>query len=390
MKTPAAQHADILIIGAGPVGLLLGARLHQLGLPCTLLERRLAPSDHSRAIGIHPPSLELLQQVGVVETFLDRGLKVPGGVAMGDRRVLGRLAFEGLPGPYPFALALPQQVTEQILEKRLHELAPGALRRGITVEELRPGAAPESNEVEVLARDVRGNALRLTCGLLVGCDGKESMARQAAGIPYEGKPYPDAYVMGDFDDNSGFGPDARLFLSARGIVESFPLPGGIRRWVLRVGAHEAQPDLTGFCAEVRRRTGHELSGQANHMLSPFGIQHFLARRFVAGNIVLAGDAAHVVSPIGGQGMNSGWMDARDLARLLERGSSGELSKRAALARYDASARQRARLVRRRAEFNTFMGRDTQVPTFRSTLVWAMLRSGLARDLLARMFTMQGL
>ena len=167
MDRPATEHTDILIVGAGPVGLLLGSRLHQLGLPCQLLEQREVPSDHSRAIGVHPPSLELLERVGVIEAFLARGLKVPGGVAMGDRRRLGRLSFEGLPGPYPFALALPQQETEIILERRLRQLNPGALRRGITVEQIRPGRSA----VEVLARDRTGAPLRLTTSLLVGCDG---------------------------------------------------------------------------------------------------------------------------------------------------------------------------------------------------------------------------
>lgn len=385
MDSPATQLADILIVGGGPVGLLLGARLHQLGIACQVLEQREAPPDHSRAIGVHPPSLDLLEQVGVVDAFLARGLKVPGGVAVGDRRVLGRLSFEGLPGPYPFALALPQQETEMLLEQRLHQLAPGALRRGITVEQIKPG--PES--VEVLARDRQGGVLRLACRLLVGCDGKDSLVRKTAGIAYEGRPYPDAYVMGDFDDNTDFGPDARLFLGRRGIVESFPLPGRLRRWVVRLGAYQARPELVDFCRKVRQRTGHELSGVPCHMLSPFGIQHYLARRFVSGRVLLAGDAAHVVSPIGGQGMNSGWMDARDLALALDLAQRGEISEQEALGRYNGQARKRAGQVRRRAEFNTFMGRDTSLPTFRSAFIWAMLRTP-AQELLARLFTMQGL
>ncbi len=376
--------AGLLILGGGPVGLFLACRLAQLGFPPVVLERRLAPQAHSRAIGIHSPCIELLEELEVVDAFLAHGRKVPGGVAVGHRRMLGRLSFQEIGARYPFALSVPQQWTERLLEARLEGLAPGALRRGWTALSIRPGI----EKVTVQAEGPDGRRQDVRCRLLVGCDGKDSLVRKAADIGFAGRPYPDTYVMGDFDDNTDHGDDAYLFLSGRGLVESFPLPGGLRRWVMRVPDYEPHPALDDFCGQVHRRTGHQLAGVANHMLSPFGIQHYRADRLHQGLMVLAGDAAHVVSPIGGQGMNCGWMDAWELADAMATICDGA-DVDETLESYSHRARRRALRVTRRAEFNTFMGRATQLPTLRSALVWAMLRTP-ARGAMARMFSMQGL
>ena len=377
--------APVIIVGAGPVGLLLGSRLHQLGVPFALVDRSTRLSTHSRAIGIHPPSLELLEAMGLVDRFLDRGLRVVGGVAVGSRRVLGRLSFEELDGPYTFALSLPQDHTEAILQGYLNEVAPGALRRGLTARRLRQF----TEGVSLHCDDERGQRVELSGSLLVGCDGKGSVVRDAAGIQRDGAPYEDSFLMGDFADNTDYGRWARIFITRQGLVESFPLPGGLRRWVVGTEAPAREPTREQLEDLVRRRTGHALEGQPCQMLSPFGIQHFLARRLHLGRVAIAGDAAHVMSPIGGQGMNTGWLNAWDLADALAAVVHQGADVEAALGRYHAVAHSRAAAAIRRAGINTALGRGARYAAARNAMIWLALHTP-ARRTLARVFSMRGL
>ena len=385
MTSPSTPDHEVLIVGAGPVGLFLGCRLQQLGIRCLVLEREAEPWSHSRAIGIHPPSLERLEELGVVDAFLALGVPVPGGAAVSNHRVLGHLTFESCPKPYNFALSLPQGDTEAILEQQLLSLEPRGVRRGLTVTEVED----EDEVVTVRAVDGAGEAHLFRSSFVVGCDGTQSVVRRFAGVPFDGAAYPDSFVMGDFADDTDFGSEACLFLAPEGLVESFPLPEGRRRWVASTDEYIAEPTLDDLVPLVLERTGHDLAGQSSFMLGPFRIERFLAARFVAGRLILAGDAAHVMSPIGGQGMNTGWMDAWDLAGalhdVLRQGEPWVDS----LARYARQARRRAARVIRRAEFNTTMGRSWRYPAFKTALVWLMLHSP-ARSTLSRIFTMRGL
>ena len=381
----ASADRRVVIVGAGPVGLLLGCRLHQLGVPFVIVDRNLELSPHSRAIGIHPPSLELLSTLGLVDSFLSRGLKVTGGVAVGSRRVLGRLSFETLEGPYNFALSLPQTETEAILQQRIQSEAPGCLRRGLTA-----GAIEQSpGGVCLTCTKQDGQQVEIRGRLLVGCDGKDSLVRAAAGISFDGAPYEDSFLMGDFQDNTDFGSLAHIFITRAGLVESFPLPGDQRRWVVATGELVRSPSLEDFVETVRGRTGHDLTGQSCQMLSPFGIQHFLAQRLHSERLAIAGDAAHVMSPIGGQGMNTGWLNAWDLADALAGITHHAEQHETALARYHHLAHRRASVAIRRAGVNTALGRGSSYTAVRNALVWLALHTP-ARRSLARVFSMRGL
>lgn len=378
------NHHSVIVAGGGAVGLFLGLALQREGVDCLVAERRSEPVSHSRSLGIHPVSLELFGELDIADAFLEEGVRIRRGVALDGRRRLGTVSFERCPPPYRFILALPQYRTEALLERALAGRAPGALVRGMELA----GFREEPGRVVVEALQ-DGRRRTLTCDLLVGCDGKDSAIRGSAGIAWKGGPYPHTYAMGDFAENTVFGSDAAVFLCRRGLVESFPLPGGRRRWVLKTRAYRENLGREWLVREVARRTGHDLDGEQHFMLSSFGVQRYVAGRAGRGRVFLAGDAAQVVSPIGGQGMNLGWLQARDLARSLRKALADPRSRPARAEAYSRRSRRRARKAIRRAEFNMWLGRRSAWAPLRNLLVAAALRSPLSRYL-ARIFTMRGL
>ena len=354
------ESVEIAIVGAGPVGLTLAGLLTQRGVPVAVLERRRERSPHSRAIGIHPPAQDVLRALGLGEALATEAIAIGGGQVFYGKSRLGRLALPEAP------LALPQVRTEALLEAHLETLAPGALRRGLSLEALTQ--YPDHIELHT------SSGTTLTASLLVGCDGTSSTVRTLTGISRTGSTYPDRYLMGDFTDNTALGCDAALFFSNEGIVESFPLPHCQRRWVARLRDSNTPLTVESLGALVLARTGRIIPLATCSWLSPFGIKGFVAETFLKGPVALLGDAAHVVSPIGGQGMNLGILGAAALAQAW---SGTPESLKNALADHH----RRARLVARRAAFNTHMGRPL-APWSPRRLV---LTAGIAFPLLSKRF-----
>ena len=367
------------------MGLFLALRLQACGVRCLVLERKLEPERNSRAIGIHPPSLELFEELGLAERLLARGVRVRRGRAVGLRGPLGTLDFGQLPGPYRFALSCSQDATEELLEEVVLGRLPGGLRRGAELVQL----TPQRDRVTAEIRGVDGARSTVSGRYLVGCDGSHSFVRQSLGIPSTGGRYEQTFVMGDFADTTDYASDAVLFLTAVGLVESFPLPGGVRRWVASTSAFVSHGVEAQVRALVLQRTGYDLSGAACSWHSAFGVQRLLAARFWQDRVLLAGDAAHVLSPIGGQGMNLGWMDAWALGGALGRVLRDQASPGEVFEDYDRSRRRSAARAIRRAELNMTLGLGGWWSPLRDGAVRLLLRSP-AQGYLARLFTMRGL
>lgn len=373
---------DVVIIGGGPVGLFMAALLLQEGVDVTVLEQRTGPEPHSRAIGIHPPALEALARIGVAEELVGRGVPIRHGVAISGGATLAQMSFTAVNRRFPFVLSLPQGSTEAVLAQRVQGLRPDALRRGVQVT----GLHDDGRRATVEAR-LDGRPVSIPARLVIGADGVRSVARAALGGPLLCRTYPDRYLMGDFADGTGFGPAAALFLAGDGIVESFPLPGTLRRWVVRLGPGGEATDAAWLAREVRRRTGIGVDAGSNSMLSGFGVRSRLVRRMVIGRGILIGDAAHEISPIGGQGMNLGWLDALALAPLVPGAVAGGGT---GLPAFERNRRRQAARAVRQSEINMALGRPLRggLLAARDGALAAIAAVPAVNRLVARRFTMQ--
>lgn len=372
---------DVVIVGAGPVGSLLAILLAQRGVSVEVVEARATGSAHSRAIGIHPPAIEALARAGVADAALDRGIPITHGQVLCDGSVLGSLDFVEAGAAYPFVLSLPQRHTEGLLADRLEQVAPGAVRRGVRFT----GMIDHGDRVTVDT-----DAGPITARYVVGADGARSTVRSVAGIGWTARGDRRHYVMADYDDDLAHPHRALLYFERGGVVESFPLPESRRRWVAMTdrdwsGAGSADlADLIGDRTGVRPPTG-------GGPVSAFSVRQHLAARMVLGHVVLVGDAAHEISPIGGQGMNLGWLDVLDLAPALEDalGAGGRNS--AALAAFDTRRRRSARTASLQAAFNMGMGRPAAgVRLAARNAIVRSLAVPPTRAIAARAFTMRWL
>ncbi|MEP7764646.1 NAD(P)/FAD-dependent oxidoreductase [Sanguibacter sp. 25GB23B1] len=380
---------DVLVVGGGPVGLYLAARLADAGLDVRVWEKRGTPARLSRAIGIHAPALDVLADIGVAGPVLAEAVAIRSGVASCAGAVLGEVSFARAHPRYPFVAALPQFRTEALLAERLDDLAPGALVRGVAVT----GLVHEHDHVRVVGTATDGTdspvgrTVEAQARVVVAADGARSVVRDLLGLHAPITEYPDTYVMGDFAD-SRTEPAALVHLEPGGVVESFPLPGGVRRFVAHT-PHPTETTASWLADLVTERTGYAVDPTTVTMLSAFGVRRRFATRTVVGRVVLVGDAAHEISPIGGQGMNLGWLDAAELTPLILETVRTGAPDTARLDRYERTRSASARRAARQAETNMALGRPVHGArlTARNLALRAALRSP-ARTLLASVYAMR--
>lgn len=379
---------DVVIIGGGPVGLYLAAALLQQGISVRVLERRVSANQHSRAIGIHPPALAALDAVQVAQSLVREGVQIRTGMAVSGGKTVGVMPFNGVSEAFPFVLALPQSRTEQLLEERVRCLDSDALVRCAEATEVKDDGGRVTVAVQAQPGAPAGES-HIAASMVVAADGAKSRIRDALAVPVQRRTYPDHYLMGDFADSRLHGDMAVLFLERDGIVESFPLPCGKRRWVVRLAASADDAGAGELARIVEHRTGILPDAATNTMVSAFSVRSTLACRTVVGRTVLLGDAAHEISPIGGQGMNLGWLDAQALVPLLSNVLDGRPTHHV-LRQFERERRRAAALARRQSEINMLLGRPLPPPLLRlrNAGIGAAASTPAVNRWVARRFTMQ--
>lgn len=366
------------------MGLYIAGRLLQLGYSCKVLEKKMSINPHSRSLGLHPISLELFEHAGISRKFINEGVKIRKGLAFWNRNKMGEISFENTAKPFNYILALPQSRTEAILQDWVQSFNQESILRGAEVE-----SVVDNKQSVTIQYRIDGQSVRFNSRFLIGCDGLNSFVRKSLNIPFDGKHYPDTYIMGDFSDNTEFGEDAAVYLHEDGLIESFPLTGGMRRWVVKTDHRIENPDAELLSGLVRDRLGHSLYATENIMMSSFGVQHYLAQKMNATNVIIAGDAAHVVSPIGGQGMNLGWLDGEAAVQCIIQSLKNPADQANQFLLYSKKQRQLAKQVAKRAELNMWLGRkESSILPVKWALT--MILNTPLSILLAKMFTMRGL
>ncbi|MGE3489870.1 MAG: FAD-dependent oxidoreductase [Vicinamibacterales bacterium] len=312
--TNAIEETDILIVGAGPTGLALATVLRQSGITPVIVDRLSTGQSTSRAAVIHAHTLEVLEQIGVTKQLENQGLKLSRFSIRDRDRTLVRLRFDDLPTRFACLLMLPQDRTERILNRGLVQ-AGGDVRWGHEVESFTETASG------IRATIRSGDGVRTVhAKYVVGADGMHSRVRQAAGIGFTGDTYAESFVLADVEMTWGPGRDeVMLFFSPAGLVVVAPLPEANRfRVVATMDAAPEHPGVADIQALLDGRGPGSHAARVSTVLwsSRFRLHHRVADRYRRGRYLLMGDAAHVHSPAGGQGMNTGLVDACVLGRLL--------------------------------------------------------------------------
>jgi 2-polyprenyl-6-methoxyphenol hydroxylase-like FAD-dependent oxidoreductase len=300
---------DVLIVGAGPTGLAGAVGLAARGHDVTVVDAQAEGANTSRAAVVHARTLEVLEPYGVSERLTAQGIHASRFTVRDRDRVLATLTFDSLPSAYPYTLMVSQAVTEAVLLERLTELG-GHVLRPYRLTSL------DQDDDGVTATFDDGGQTRAR--YVVGADGMHSTVREQAGIGFTGGEYGESFVLADVRLDGVPDDEVILYFSPAGLVVVAPLPGGTHRIVATVEDAPEQPDAR-FVQELLDTRGPAARRTVvDHVVwgSRFRVHHRLADRYRAGRILLAGDAAHVHSPAGGQGMNTGITDAAALSEVL--------------------------------------------------------------------------
>ena len=309
---------DVLVVGAGPTGLMLANQLARRGVRPLVIDRHAGPSVQTRALGVQARTLEIYSHLDIAERAIALGKRAAGANiwALGRRAARIPLGDIGRDlSPYPFLLILGQDDNERLLGDTLRG-------HGLSVDwntEL-VGLTQESAHVRATLKGADGVTREITAAWVAGCDGAHSAVRELSGIAFQGAPYEQVFFVADTEVTGTMVPDElNVYLWRRGFHLFFPMRG-TDHWrvvgILPSALHHHDLAFDDVVPSIREQAGASLSFRRCTWFSTYRIHHRRAARFRDRRCFLLGDAAHIHSPVGAQGMNTGLQDAYNLAWKL--------------------------------------------------------------------------
>jgi 2-polyprenyl-6-methoxyphenol hydroxylase-like FAD-dependent oxidoreductase len=323
MNHSSAQNTDVLIVGAGPTGLVLALWLTELGVRVRIIDKTAEPGTTSRALAVQARTLEFYRQIGLAETVVQRGRKtIAANLWVAGKRaahaVLGEMGV-GL-SPFPYVLIFPQDEHERVLIERLAEA-------GVQVERRTELTAFEDTGSGVMAHLQSADGELETCetAYIAGCDGAHSIVRQSLQIGFAGGIYDHLFYVADVQASGAtMNGELHIALDSSDFLVVFPLKAQGQARLVGTVRQQAEPehDLSWDDVNTRVLTWISIDVQRVNWFSTYRVHHRVAAHFQKGRAFLLGDAAHIHSPVGGQGMNTGIGDAVNLAWKLAAVVSG--------------------------------------------------------------------
>jgi 2-polyprenyl-6-methoxyphenol hydroxylase-like FAD-dependent oxidoreductase len=310
---------DVLVVGAGPTGLMLANQLVRRGVRTLVIDRHAGPSLQTRALGVQARTLEIYAQLGIVDRALELGKRGTGANMWAQGRKMARVPL-GEAGksatPYPFILILGQDDNERIMGDKLRELGTSVQWNTELV-----GLAQEPDRVAATLRRPDGTDQKIFAAWVAGCDGARSCVRELSGITFPGAPYEHVFFIADTEvTGSMVADEVNVYLWREGFHLLFPMRGkdhwrivGILPPAMR---DKEDVNFDAVIPSLRKEAGAGLSFKSCSWFSTYRIHHRSAARFRDRRCFLLGDAAHIHSPVGAQGMNTGLQDAYNLAWKL--------------------------------------------------------------------------
>lgn len=328
LPTNTQQKTDVVIVGSGPTGLMAAALLARCGISVRILDKSTQSAHESRAFGVQAKSMELLLSIGLANEFLNRGVIATGVQVYVNAKQVAELNFDDIgrtDTPYSFLLMVPQWDIEDILVQDLKQF-------NIIVEHEQEVVDIEQTQDQVLVRSrhANGEFLEISATYLIGADGAHSIVRKKLDIPFEGAPYPQEFLLADCKITWPLDYDhMKLFLHEQHLAFYLPLRGKDFARIITIRPssalmNENSPQSIGSAPATLEEVQHSLTAAAGlpiqlsqpRWVSAYRIHHRGATRYSEGRIFIAGDAAHIHSPAGGQGMNTGLQDAANLVWKL--------------------------------------------------------------------------
>ncbi len=313
--SPQNHALPVLIVGAGPTGLTLASELLRHGVQCRIVDKLEAPGDKSKALAIHARTLEILENMNVVDKMLAAGNQAGGfSIYNGQHRVM-QISTAELDSPYPCILMIPQPSTERVLTEHLESLG-GKVERGVELLNF----TQDQNGLTVKLKHLDVQEEVVVSQWLVGCDGAHSVVRKTLQLPFEGSAYEERFALGDFHVESSL-PDDEIstFFHEDGALVFFPM--GNKRFRIMANMEESkivgdEPTLDFLQSVADSRGNGNIKFSDPHWFAWFRIHRRSTPEYRVGRAFVAGDAAHIHSPVGGQGMNTGMQDVVNLAWKL--------------------------------------------------------------------------